>query len=257
MRRLFLSIGLLAALAATNVPASGAALYNSLGEIGPEPDVLPPPAEAGLVDGKLFVFHKNSFLGGLGYHKFAAAAGKQHVSGAALPADLSGYACVILSVNLALPQADVDAIAAYAKAGGNVLAIAEWDAIPQPKQVMNRVAEAAGSGVRVKGGAHDLGFHTTDRIAPSTLTLGVSSLRYAAAAEVTLGGLGFPMVKENDGAVTIVAAEQVGLGYLVMAGDFNMWSDYDGGGYAAHSNGALANLVCNGVAAVGVPGGVL
>ncbi len=224
MRRIAIVVGLLALLTASGL-ASRVALANP---------------------GSILVYTGEGSLN-QGYVNFGNAAGKPVVTQDALPADLSGFDCVVLPVNAnGFSAATTAALNGYINGGGRILALGEFSGLAAGNAAMNGLATALGADLSIVPATIDLEFLTTNDIDPSPFTVGVSSIRYAATSEVavTVGPNAHSLVRSQDGT-TFIGVDKIGSGVFVLSGDSNVFSDRSDGGYVNQDNGVLVANICD------------
>ena len=194
------------------------------------------------------------------YSDFAAAAGRPLTYlDVTMPDnyDLSAYECVILSGFFSsdsaafLPQTKAK-LAAYVNNGGHLLAIAEHYGFPGTIAAMNDLSNFLGGQLLVTPADLDDGPHVTSRIDPSPFTTGVAQIGLAASSEVRVlvSGSAHSVVRSVAGT-TVLGADRVGLGWFILSGDSNIFSDnlrvYAGVDvYALYDNGVLASNIVGG-----------
>jgi hypothetical protein len=203
------------------------------------------PAEAAA--GQLLVVIGN-YAVDEGYEAFGQATGKEVVKLVELPSDLLAYDCVVLPVNAQLFSSDQKALlSSYINNGGRVLALAEHFGFGSAIATMNDLSQAIGADVSVISDAIDSDFHTTTNIDSSSLTAGVTSIRYAATSEVEVVVFGSAeSLVRSIGGTTFIGADWIGNGLFVLSGDSNVFSDNSNDGYINHDNGVLAANICGG-----------
>lgn len=230
------------------IPLVATFLLAGLVNAVPEDPAMLEAAEPRLVpSGSLFVSYKGGSPLAPPYTLFASAAGKSLNTGSSLPSDLARFDCAILNMPRAYSAADLSALQAYVFLGGNLLAIGDSASWATENGEINRISSAVGSTVRVVGGAFDPGYHVTTNVAPTTLTTGVASVMYAYFAELDPGAAGRTLLRSQDNAHALLAAQQVGLGIFIVMADVNSLSDFSSTGYTTANNRALANNLCNGL----------
>ena len=183
-----------------------------------------------------------------GYTDFGAATGKIVDTQAVLPADLSGYDCIVLPINAnGFSDGTKAALDGYVNAGGRIMAVAEWNAFPGGITTMNDLATYVGADLFVVSDAIDLGFNTTANIHPSPFTAGVASIRYAATSEVQVfvGPHAHSLVGTATTDTTFIGVDRIGSGAFFLFGDSNVLSDNNGNGYVTDDNGVFAANICD------------
>jgi hypothetical protein len=188
-----------------------------------------------------------------GYSKFGLAAGRDVDTFNVLPGDLSSYCCIILPANRSeFSTETITALVTFVKGGGKIIAQADQgspgssflDAITN----MNNLAGALGSSLSLEAAALDKGSYTTKNIGPSPFTNGVSEISYFWTSKVLVGSNAYSLVRtqgELTDTPTIIGAEKIGRGWLILCGDLNIFSDSSGAGYTAYNNGVLARNICD------------
>ncbi len=186
-----------------------------------------------------------------GYSEFGIAASKPVDKLSVLPSDLSPYACIVLPLNASsFSASQKSALSSYVNGGGRIVALAENyifvdDFHPGVITTMNELATAFGSGLSITPALIDSGFHTTTNIDPSSFTVGVSSIRYAATSEVSVAASGTAeSLVRTIGGTTFIGADQIGSGLFVLSGDANVFSDNSDTGYSQQDNGVLVANIC-------------
>ena len=182
-----------------------------------------------------------------GYVNFGIAAGKPVDTQTALPADLSGFDCVVLPVNRSgFSAAATAALNGYVNGGGRILALGEFSGFAAGNAAMNGLATALGADLSIVSAPIDLEFSTTNNIDPSPFTAGVSSIRYAATSEVAVAvGPNAHSLVRSQGGTTFIGVDKIGSGVFVLSGDSNVFSDKSGGGYVNQDNGVLVANICD------------
>jgi hypothetical protein len=181
-----------------------------------------------------------------GYSKFGAAARAIVVTKAVLPANLSGYRCVVLPVNRVRFSARQKAIfAAYLARGGRILAIGEHNGFIAAVRTMNNLSSSLGAGLRLIPALVAPGFHTTHRIVPSAFTRKVHAIRFAAVSllKVVVRGHARALVRTTSGR-TFIGVARIGHGVFMLSGDSNVFSDNSDTGYSGQDNGVLVRNFC-------------
>ncbi len=186
-----------------------------------------------------------------GYSKFATATGKTVVYQTVLPADLSGYECIVLPPNNGGYSSDtLNALGVYVNAGGRIIAEAEHNGTPfgiAAVEAKNSLAMALGADLSVVGAYIDIGsFSTTTNIDPSPFTVGVGSITYTGVSEVqVMAGSDAQSLVRTVGGTTFIGVDQIGEGVFALLGDMNVLSDASNG-YTSADNGILAANLCDG-----------
>ncbi len=187
-----------------------------------------------------------------GYSKFGMAADRDVDTSSVLPGDLSSYCCIILPANRSeFSSETIIALVSFVQNGGKILAQADQGS-PGSSFLgaitnMNNLASALGSSLSLKAADIDMGLHTTTNIDPSPFTNGVASIMYLWTSEVSVGPHAYSLIRSQGGLTdrtTIIGAEKIGKGWLILCGDINIFSDYPGTGYTLHDNGMLARNIC-------------
>jgi hypothetical protein len=162
---------------------------------------------------------------------------------AALPADLSDYRCIVLSINTSFSAGDISAFSDYLDEGGRILALGENSGFAAANAAMTSLASSLGADVSIVPDGIDGGFNATTDIDSSPFTEGVSSLLYAATSQVAVSGEATSLVRTLTGSVTFIAAAPVGNGFFFLSGDGN-WA-WDNAGYTTNDNGVLVSNICS------------
>jgi hypothetical protein len=198
----------------------------------------------------ILVYSGNDGLN-FGFTHFGAAVGLPvQTSTTTLPADLSSYACIVLTLNrTAFSSEATAALSKYVHDGGHLLALADNSVFPSAVTTMNGLSDALGASMSLATQTIDSGFNVTDQIDATSLTAGVSSVGYASTTSVTVSvdGTARSLIRTRaDGQAprtTFMAAQQIGAGTFVLSGDVNVLGDGTPF-YTDYDNGTLANNLC-------------
>jgi hypothetical protein len=184
--------------------------------------------------------------GDLEFGEWAAATGQPAQVSASLPASMLSYRCVVMLANRSLGASETALLGAYLQSGGTVLAVGEHQGagFDQADATLNALASGLGVGLALNDDEVDEGEHPTTYIQPSRLTEGVASLGENWASTISVSGAAQPLVDGVDGSSVIVAAQPLGTGEFVMAGDSNMFSDNEYGAYSNNDNGQFVRDLC-------------
>ncbi len=216
------------ALPTTETPSSGATYVF-------DGDAALPPEEESL-----------SFFGDRTFSSWSAATGEPAEVGETMPANINPYRCVVLLTPRSLQPAQESQLASYARQGGTIVALGEHEGggYALANETLNAFAASLGVGLSLIDGYHDYGPSTTFDINPSPLTEGVFKLGDNWASTLEVGGSAMPLAGTADGEGTLIAAQGVGSGQLVLAGDSNLFTDEDPHGYSEAENGQLVRNIC-------------
>jgi hypothetical protein len=206
-----------------------------------------PASAAGASD--ILVYSGNDGLN-VGYTHFGSAVGLPVQTSTTLPADLSSYACIVLTLNrTAFSSEATAALSDYVHNGGHLLALADNAVFPSAVTTMNGLSGALGASMSLTAQSIDPFANVTDQIDATPLTVGVSSVGYAATSAVTVSadGTARSLVRTRSGGMaprtTFMAAQQIGAGTFVLSGDINVLGDGNSF-YADYDNGTLASNLC-------------
>lgn len=164
-----------------------------------------------------------------------------------VPGALTRYACAVVLLPAEVSARETARLGAYLRAGGTVVAVgerADGGRFSRADTVLTALAVRLGSGLALADAAVDPGATVTSQIANDPLMQGVASLGYDWAATIDVAGAGRPLAQTADGTGTLIATAAVGTGTFVLAGDSNLVTDDDAGGYADHDNGRLVRDLC-------------
>jgi cutinase len=184
---------------------------------------------------------------GATFTRWAAATGQPVDVEDHVPAGLPRYACAVVLLPGDVSERETARLGAYLRAGGTVVAVgerADGGRFSRADAALAALAARLGVGLALADAAVDPGGAVTSRISDDPLTAGVASLGYDWAATIDVAGAGRPLAQTADGTGTLIAAAAVGAGTFVLAGDSNLVTDDDVGGYDDHDNGRLVRDLC-------------
>ncbi len=125
-------------------------------------------------------------------------------------------------------QQDWDTIKDWIEAGGRFYLSTEWEngtpssCLADPDTV-NDFLEYLGTEIRYEGGLTDAGTHTSV-VGDANIASGLTNFPMGATAEVSGGTLVFGSWTYGFGGVRMLAAEQIGDGFLFFSGDSNNYA---------------------------------
>ncbi|MGA7705128.1 MAG: hypothetical protein WB998_09565 [Solirubrobacteraceae bacterium] len=216
----------------------------------PAPPPPPPPPVTVPASGPTLVYDGDTAMGtqsgDLEFSEWSAATGQSAEVSATFPADLSSYRCVVMLANKSVGASETGLLGGYLQSGGTIVAVGEHQGFgfDTADGAMNSLATALDVGLGLDDDEIDEGELATTNIDPSPLTAGVSVLGENWASTVSVWGVAQPLVGSMDDSSTIVAAQAVGSGQFVMAGDSNMFSDNSYGAYSDDDNGRFVLDLC-------------
>jgi hypothetical protein len=216
----------------------------------PPPPAPPPVAVTVPATGPTLVYDAETAMGSqqgdLEFNEWSAATGESADVSSSLPASLLSYRCVVLLANRSLGATETGLLGTYIRSGGTIVAVGEHQApsFNEADDTLNTYAGTLDAELVLNEDEVDEGEQTTTYIDPSSLTAGVSTLGDNWASTISASGTAQPLVESSDGSATIVAAQSVGSGQFVMAGDSNMFSDNTFGAYINHDNGQFVRDLC-------------
>jgi hypothetical protein len=156
------------------------------------------------------------------------------------PTFLDGFCTVYLSVNKDPFTIDQTAsLVNYVNNGGMLVAIGETEGFGgTANAVMNDLAEALGSTMRIVPDSIDPGCRTTTLIEPHHLTAGVSELAFGSTSLLDVGS-GSLLASTDSHEEPMLGVEQIGSGAFVLATDVNIFADLC---WAGDNNRLVQNL---------------
>ena len=192
---------------------------------------------------------RTTIVAGIGatFARWRAATGGPTATVGRVPQDLTRDRCLVLLVDSDLADGDAVRIGRYLQGGGTVLAVgerADGGRFSAADDALNALARRLGLGLTLGEDRVDPGPSTSGDVADDPLTSGVRSVGYDWASSVTVTSPARPLVALADGSAALVAAQAVGDGTFVLAGDSNLLTDDDGGAYATRDNGRLVHDLC-------------
>jgi hypothetical protein len=216
----------------------------------PQPPTIPASGPTLVYDGQTAIPPEESFefAGDRSFNDWAQATGQPAEVQETLPSSLSGYRCVALLDNLSLAESETNALAAYIREGGTIVAIGEHAGPPYAEgdETLNHFAETLGVGLTLNADSYDEGNNVTTNIYPSPLTEDVTAIgdNWVSSINVSTSGSAQPLVGTAEGDATLVGEQPVGSGTFIMAGDSNIFTDDNEGFYEYDDNGQLVRNLC-------------
>jgi hypothetical protein len=209
----------------------------------PSSPQAPPPGSTLIYDGFTAMGSQD---GDLTFFGWEDAVGETAEVSDVLPDGLSKYRCVVLLANEGLEAEEETLLSDYLHSGGTVMAIGEHQGsgFDEADAALNGFADSLGVGLEFDDDELDYGETATTNIDSSPLTEGVFVLGDNWGTSVSVSGAAQPLVEGSEGWGTIVGAQAVGSGRLVMAGDSNMFSDNTYGAYYLYDNGRFVRNLC-------------
>jgi hypothetical protein len=184
----------------------------------------------------------------LSFDDWAAATGQDADTEATLPTDLSSYRCVVLDLNQSFASGDEAALSSYLQAGGTILVLGEHTDyggdFDNADSALNAMVGDLGSTITLNDDDNDQGDTYTSNIDSSPLTSGVSLIAYNWASSLSLSSTAEELVASADDSYSLIAAQPVGGGTIVVSGDSNVFSDNSDGFYDEADNGQLVDDLC-------------
>jgi hypothetical protein len=186
------------------------------------------------------------FTGELTFNDWAAATGQPAEVNETLPSEITPYRCVVLLSPKTLDGPQESELADYVRRGGTLLAIGEHEggSYDVADETLSRFAASLGLGLSLNDNEEDYGPHTTYDIDPSPLTEDVFSLGDNWVSTVDVSGSAQPLAGTADNEQTFIAAQSLGSGQFVMAGDSNIFTDDNQGVYYENDNGQFVRNLC-------------
>jgi hypothetical protein len=212
--------------------------------VPPSPPPTPKPVSPTLVyDGYTA---GNEFSGDTDFSEWEAATGHEARVSPELPTDLSNYRCVALDLNQVVERPEIESLRTYLAAGGTVVVLGEHEGpgFSSADLAFDEALEALGASISIDDDSLDEGTFDTSEIESSPLTADVGFLKYNWVSSLTASGGAEPLVLTADGLSTLVAAQHVGGGTVVVSGDSNIFSDNNEGAYEFDDNGQFVRDLC-------------
>lgn len=176
-----------------------------------------------------------------------AATGEPLTIGAVLPAQLRSDRCLVLLLRGGFTAAQTRSIRDYLRAGGTVIGVGERGdegRFTAADAALNALAGRLGVALATGSDARDPGTTVTDRLATELANAGVRRLGYDWATSVRTGPGARVLAWSTDGSTPLLAAQDVGRGRFVLAGDSDLVTGGAGDAFGRGDNGRLARVLC-------------
>lgn len=202
-----------------------------------------------VVSGPVPAHGPTAVLSGVGqpFGGWRASTGEPLLAGGRLPAQLHGDRCLIVALPNELTAADTDAISRYLRAGGTVIGVGERGddgRFTAADARLGVLAARLGLALAPVADQRDPGTTVTERVAPDLETAGVRRLGYDWTSAVQAGAGTRILAWTADGSAPLLAAQRVGHGRFVLAGDSDLVTGGAAEVFGRGDNGRLARWLC-------------
>lgn len=184
--------------------------------------------------------------GDTSFTDWANATGQEANVQETLPAELDHYKCVALLLSKSIESAQTEELAQYLKEGGTIVVIGEHEGPgwSEADFALNELLHFVGAGLSLDDNSIEEGPHVTFNIEASPLTSGVSDIGYNWISSTSVSGSALPLILTEDDSNTLVGAQTIGSGTVVVSGDSNMFSDNNEGFYENDGNAQFVRDIC-------------
>jgi hypothetical protein len=233
-------------------PAAGGGAASPPPSSPPSPPASPPPPPKTTIPaaGPSLIYDGDTagspYDGDTSFADWANATGQEADVEETLPAELDHYKCVALLLNQSIENAQTEELAKYLKEGGTIVVIGEHEGPgwSEADFALNEFLRFVGAELSLDDDSIEEGPHVTFNIEASPLTSGVSDIGYNWVTSTSVSGSAIPLILTEDDSYTLVGAQTIGSGTVVVSGDSNMFSDNNEGFYEDDDNGQFVRDIC-------------